>query len=236
MMLSRLFLNALNREVQRCLGDAHELHARVLSMFPKSPGGAARATFGVLHRLEVSEREGTITLLVQSTDPPDFGALPDAFLDPRAGGDAASTTSLDRLVATLVPGATLRFRLRANPTRKIQTKTLEDGKRRHGKRVPVRAHSSTSQPVSHDAARIAWLRRKLEIAGLRIVGDDQDPLVRQRPDGIVHARKHGAAAYEAHVFEGVVEVMDANRVRAAVAAGIGPAKAYGFGLLSLGPG
>jgi CRISPR system Cascade subunit CasE len=36
-------------------------------------------------------------------------------------------------------------------------------------------------------------------------------------------------------FEGVLEVRDADRFREALANGIGPGKAYGFGLLSIAP-
>jgi len=37
------------------------------------------------------------------------------------------------------------------------------------------------------------------------------------------------------IFEGVIEITDPNQFRTALANGIGPAKAYGCGLLSIGP-
>ena len=94
MILSRFFLNGASRDVHRAIADAHQLHARVLSMFPHADGAPARQAFGVLHRLEVAERLGTIQLLVQSAEPPDPTRLPAHFLDPGAGDDAVSTTSL----------------------------------------------------------------------------------------------------------------------------------------------
>lgn len=224
MILSRFLLNGASRDVHRCLADSHHLHARVLSMFPEVATGPARAALGVLHRLEVAERAGTITLLVQSVATPDASRLPAAFLDPHAGGDAASSTSLGPLLDGLAPGARYRFRLRANPTRKIDTKSGPDGERRNGRRVPVRG----------DEERLAWLGRKLEAAGLAIV---QESVVRQAPQGVARGRRAaGTATHDAHVFEGVVAVVDPARVREAVAHGIGSGKAYGFGLLSLAPG
>ena len=60
-------------------------------------------------------------------------------------------------------GQHLRFRLVANPTRKIDTKSGPDGRRRHGRRVPVRidelyewlAHSGDIRPRASPHARIA---------------------------------------------------------------------------------
>jgi CRISPR system Cascade subunit CasE len=221
MILSRFFLNGASRDVHRCLADSHHLHARVLSMFPAVAAGPARAELGVLHRLEVAERQGTITLLVQSRDAPDATRLPDAFLDPHAGADAASSTPLAPLLDALAPGARYRFRLRANPTRKIDTKSGPDGTRRNGRRVPVRG----------DEERLAWLGRKLAAAGLAVVTES---VVRQAPQGVTRGRREaGVATHDAHVFEGVVDVVDAALAREAINRGIGSGKAYGFGLLSL---
>lgn len=225
--LARFFLNGANRHVHRCIADAQELHQRVLSMFPAAEAPARRA-LAVLHRLEVSERLGTIQLLVQSTDAPDVTKLPEHFLDPGAGADAASTTSLAPLLDGVAAGERLRFRLRANPTRKIDTKSGPDGARRNGRRVPVRG----------DEARLAWLARKLETAGLRLVpAEEGGPLAVQRPEGLSRAHRGKAVAtHDAHVFDGFVVAIDVERLRAAVRDGIGPGKAYGFGLLSLARG
>jgi CRISPR system Cascade subunit CasE len=227
MMLSRFFLNGASRDVHRCIADSHHLHARVLSMFDDAGGAPARDRFGVLHRLEVSERQGRIMLLVQSRQPPDTAKLPAAFLDPAAGTDAASTTSLAPLLAAIVPAARLRFRLRANPTKKIATKTGSDGVRRNGRRVPLHG----------DDERRAWLVRKLDDGGLLVVEEGGELLLRQRPDGVTRGRGSGrVATHEAHVFDGVAVVVDATKVRDALERGVGPGKAFGFGLLSLAPG
>jgi CRISPR system Cascade subunit CasE len=180
---------------------------------------APRASLGVLHRLELVGDGRRVVLLVQSREQPDSARWVPDVLDPLAGGDAASTTSLAPVLASLVEGQTLRFRLRANPTRKIDTKTREDGKRRNGRRVPVRG----------DDLRTAWLTRQLAAHGMNVLEG-----FRQRPDGTQRGRVgKSTRTHEAHFFDGLVEIVDAALARAAVEQGIGPAKAYGFGLLSI---
>jgi CRISPR system Cascade subunit CasE len=219
MMLSRLFLNAHSRDVQRALGDSHALHARVMSMYPRVDAASPRAALGVLHRLEHGERGDALVLLVQSSERPDVTKLPAGFLDPRAGGDAASSKDLAPVLSAMVNGARFRFRLRANATRKIDTKSGSDGKRRNGKRVPVRGEDG----------RLQWITSRLHANGFTLLGECQ-----QRPEGKSLAQAGGKVrTHEAHVFDGVVEVVDGDLARHAVTCGIGPAKAYGFGLLSL---
>ena len=219
MMLSRLFLNARSRDVQRALGDSHALHARVMSMFPSVDAASPRAALGVLHRLELREPGDALVLLVQSSERPDATRLPRGFLDPRAGGDAASTKDLAPVLAAIVPGARFMFRLRANATRKIDTKSGPNGKRRNGKRVPVRGEDG----------RLRWITSRLLSNGFALLGSCQ-----QRPEGRSLAQAGGKVrTHDAQVFDGVVEVVDADLARRALSCGIGPAKAYGFGLLSL---
>ncbi len=226
MILTRLLLNPASRRVQRCLADSQALHQFVMSLFESRASAPARKSLGVLHRLDVSEREGTFALLVQSRERPDPSRLPSHALDPRAGETAVSSTDLATLQTLVKEGAQFRFRLRANPTRKIDTKSAEDGARRLGRRVPLRG----------DGARLRWLVRRLEGGGLRVIRSEAGWLLTQRPGGTTTARRRGGdARHEIHVFEGVAEVVDPGQAWIAVTEGIGPAKAYGCGLLSLAP-
>jgi CRISPR system Cascade subunit CasE len=176
--------------------------------------------------LETRSDGAIVELLVQSSVEPRVSSLPAGFLV--ADETAASSTSLDPLLARLQSGAVFRFRLRANPTRKIDTKSGPDGARRNGKRVPLR----------DEDGRASWLRRHLETAGMQLAADDDGNFwLRQRPDGLARGRRKGTATltHEGYVFEGVVTVVQPEPARQAVIAGIGPARAYGFGLLSLAP-
>jgi len=122
-------------------------------------------------------------------------------------------------------GDTVRFRLRANPTRKVQD----------GSKNGVRKRIETSLEE-----HFQWLCRKLENAA-------------EFPDGtknlitFAFGWAHGwRTKYEPHqpgtkmkwwsvLFEGTFQVKDTVQLKQLLTSGIGPAKAFGFGLLSVAP-
>ncbi|NLX22431.1 MAG: type I-E CRISPR-associated protein Cas6/Cse3/CasE [Phycisphaerae bacterium] len=113
----------------------------------------------------------------------------------------------------LRPGQKLRFRLRANATVK-----------RDGKRLGL----------MRDEDHRDWLIRKAKPCGFAPIRFHSTRAAR------VQYRKGTGdqAASQTHQsvdFEGVLQVIDPEKLTAAIAAGIGPAKAFGFGLLSLAP-
>jgi CRISPR system Cascade subunit CasE len=225
MKLSRLILNPLNREVARAVSDVHRLHQLVMMGFDGDAAPAARAQHCVLHRLEIDPRSGALVLYVQSASEPDWTRLPVgmlAALEDRRNPDARDLTELD-LVA---PGKLARFRLRANPTRKIETKSI-DGQRRHGHRVPHR----------NDERCIEWLVRKGNDHGFEIVrdGHGQPNVMLIREPARRGRRGNAAITFEGVRFDGLLRILDAEAFRSAVVNGVGSAKAYGFGLLSFAP-
>lgn len=234
MYLSRLMLNPLSRAVQRDLADCQALHRTVMSGFLAAQGAAApRASLDVLHRLEVGHRDGGIALLVQSRVEPDWSRLPQGYLL-ETGGDPPNPVCKevgDRF-RSLHAGSVLAFRLQANPTRKIDTKTGPDGVRRNGRRVELWKEED----------QIAWLRRKGEEGGFRILS------VRVRPGGMglavgAHGKIKGTRpdpdarrlTLASVLFEGGLVVTDADAFLETLRRGVGSGKAYGFGLLSVAP-
>lgn len=228
MKLSLLQLDPTDRLVRASLGDPQRMHRLVMSAFP-SVEGPARASLGVLHRVEADARGGC-TVYVQSKNCPAWEQLPSSVFSPTVA-NAAAVRDLSVDLEACRPGDLLAFRLLANATRRIDTKTREDGLRRHGKRVPLRTHE----------ARVAWLQRKALTAGFELVeGWSGDPELRVTE----HAPMHGTRGdsdeprritFEGVTFEGLLRIRDAIAFRQAVASGIGPARAYGFGLLSFRP-
>lgn len=226
MYLSRVQLDIQNHRVRRDLADLHEMHRTVMSCLPPDLGESARAGGGVLWRLErpVSGRQPV--LLVQSALPPDWSRLPVGYSVDRDEG----VRSLEPLLGILRPGLRFRFRLCANPTRKIDTKSGPDGKRRHGRRVPVRG----------DDGCLAWLIRKAAQAGFSVGGSVEEAsravVVRQLGDA--RGRRGGderPITLRAVQFDGVLTVHDPELLRAALDTGVGPGRAFGCGLLSLAP-
>ena len=116
-----------------------------------------------------------------------------------------------------------QFSLLANPTTKIRSNKAGE-RTKNGRRVPV---------LGHDAL-VSWMQRKAEAGGFSF---DTETL-RVTPMGLefFHKKKdnrHGS--HYAHEFRGVLTVTDPTQFRATLAAGIGSAKAFGFGLLALSP-
>lgn len=237
--LSRLILSPRSRDVRRDLADCQQLHRTLMRGFQTVTGGddgmGARAALGVLYRVEPAFPDGGVPILVQSGEPPDWAALPWDYLVRRGGQPAAETKTLDPLLDGLHRGQVLRFRLHANPTRKVDTKSLAHGQRRHGRRLPLRDGD----------AIIDWVRRKAMASGFWI-SEDHGRLALDVNASTAgrHLGRRIAAAMDASMahrlrldgvtIEGLLRVEDPTLLRRAIIVGIGPGKAYGCGLLSVG--
>lgn len=158
---------------------------------------------------------GRVLLLVQSATRPDWDY---AFRN--APHFLAAPPESRPLDLTFENGRVLRFRLTANPTRKIDTKTGPDGVRRNGKRVPV-----------PDGELLDWLGGKAVQAGFAV---DADATTVEA--GYVRVDRDGEGGKGARLrsarYTGTLEVTDAVEFRDAVIRGFGSGKAFGFGLLS----
>jgi CRISPR system Cascade subunit CasE len=154
----------------------------------------------------IEETDTGTQILVQSRTEPDWAAsLGDLSV-------LAGEPEHKAFQPCLEAGRLYRFRLLANPTVK-----------RDGKRLGL----------LREEAQRAWLARKLAEAGGELSG------CVVVPQGFRHSRKNpkedDAQTHLAVLFEGVLRVTDPTLVAAAIENGVGPAKGYGFGLLSLAP-
>lgn len=221
MFLTLMRLDASSPHVQRDLRDPQGLHRRVMSGFPSllDPELEAREYFGVLHRLEIERQTGRVLLYVQSRMLPDWSTLPAGYLV-EDGMPNPGVKSVGAVYDSLAAGRVFRFRLRANPTRKIDTKSGPNGERRNGRRVPL---------VGIDQ-QVAWLQRKAAEHGFELL---QATIAATGATEIARSHATGVTL-QGVLFEGRLVIRDAERVRGALGQGIGPGKAFGFGLLSIG--
>ncbi|MGH7390344.1 MAG: type I-E CRISPR-associated protein Cas6/Cse3/CasE [Candidatus Rokuibacteriota bacterium] len=234
MYLSRVVLNPRSRAVRRDLADCHQMHRTVMSAFPESPGASPRSSLGVLYRIESGPRDGTPWLLVQSAVEPQWSQLPAGYvLSGNDGRQNLEVKAIAERYGQLQPGMRLRFRLFANPTRKVDTRSGPDGQRRHGRRVELRG----------EQACLDWLSGKAEHHGFELTSVQATPSVPNvlaRP-GLKMVGRRSDAAGGPHVtvatvlFEGELRINDVDAFRRALCGGIGPGKAYGCGLFSIGP-
>lgn len=142
-------------------------------------------------------------ILVQTQQLPDW---PAAFAEFPVLARAVEIKAFD---LKLAPDQTLRFCLLANPVVK-----------RAGRRLGL---------LTEEKQR-AWLERKLKDSGAELLA------CRITPIGLQHSRKKGLDEEPVHLqimYEGLLQVQDNGKLAEGVAAGIGPAKGFGCGLLSL---
>jgi len=205
--LSRLILNPRSRQVTSELADAYQMHRTLMRAFPsQEAGGPGR----VLFRVDTDMYSYPV-ILVQSDKEPDWGFLSERIYL----ADIQDSLTYKPYNPIFREGQRLRFLLRANPTvRKI----FEDGK--PGRRIGL----------CKEAEQTEWFKRKGECGGFHA---DSFSIL---PNGKQISRREGQSnTHVSVVFTGVLTVTDPELFRNTLESGIGSAKGFGFGLLSIAP-
>jgi CRISPR system Cascade subunit CasE len=216
MYISRLILNPRSRQVQREVAAPYQRHRTIMAAFPSELPEGER----ILHRLEYG-KNSSLTLLVQSHSAPDWSWLHEKnYLAPEDPFSPYENPAIKRFDLALHEGQDFLFRLRANPT----VKKKRPGKR-HSNRVPL---------VREERQR-EWLHHKADQHGLRVLEVNVHG-ERHRSGWIRrdHEQRHKLDIFMVQ-YDGILEVIDPQQMEEAVRNGIGPAKAFGCGLLSLAP-
>lgn len=179
-------------------------HTHAAIMRGFGPTEVGRVLFRVEPLRDPGVREAVV--LVQSPVLPSWKPL-------EAELGAAFRWDTRRLEVDLAAGQTVFFRLRANPAVK-----------RDGTRIPLIG----------EEALLAWLLRKGEARGFGF--DPKQVLVREEGRWSHRTRREaspGTIVIQTVLFEGHLQVREATLFRGALEQGIGPAKGFGCGLLSV---
>ncbi|NQT84087.1 type I-E CRISPR-associated protein Cas6/Cse3/CasE [bacterium] len=165
---------------------------------------------------------GRVVILVQSAVRPDWD-----YAFHNAGHLLAVPWEVKSFDPCFAKGQHLRFRLVANPTKRFSRNSREKNgqavaEKWVGKRVPV----PTEQLYE-------WLARRAEPAGFSIVRDSTTVqpsyiYVNKTPNDKGHRLRSVR-------YDGTLRVTDPARFQETLVRGIGPGKAFGFGLLSVAP-
>ncbi|MEU6709018.1 type I-E CRISPR-associated protein Cas6/Cse3/CasE [Streptomyces wuyuanensis] len=252
MFLTRFRVNTARPGARRLLSSPQRLHAAVMSSFPALlPTDAASPDCPrVLWRLDHTAR-AEVMLYVVSPDPPDLTHLveqvgwPAAATNPETPG--WQTRPYTPFLQRLAKDDRWAFRLTANPVHHIRRNEAEPTKRT-AHRTPVH--------------QMAWLLTRQERGGFRIL--EKPTGIRLLPGGTTHKQhEHHGDRYELAVrdtralsfdksrggdalrtkpvslvtvtFDGRLEVADPDLMRRTLTSGLGKAKAYGCGLMTLAP-
>jgi len=211
MYLSKLTVNTTSPDGARALAEPYRIHQLVYAAFPdEKDGGPGR----VLFRVEPLRTSEPSVVLVQSEKEPGWTEL----MEQRSLLSANCKQVLFAVRST----QRLRFRLRANPTiRRVFGGPSPQGQPKQ---------SGTRVGVYGEGAQRTWLDRKGEGGGFRVLD------CRLADRGLQVSRRRNGSAPLRHLcvdFEGILEVTDPDCFLAALETGIGSAKAFGFGLLSV---
>ncbi|MEM1054716.1 MAG: type I-E CRISPR-associated protein Cas6/Cse3/CasE [Bacteroidota bacterium] len=215
--LSRLTLNPEHGQARRDLAGPYDLHRTLARAFGDAPEGHHRAHHGILFRVE-DPSSGGVPVLVQSTSVPRWEHLEPGYL---ARLDGPKTFE-----PAFVEGQQLRFRLIANPVRRVNA----EGKRHPRREALVHPRAKDGIPTGY----LDWLDRQLARYGAEAaeVADVPFRIDRKRKAGKSRLPKDRIPHFGVR-FDGTLTVTDPERLAGAVAEGIGAAKAFGFGLLSV---
>jgi CRISPR system Cascade subunit CasE len=228
MFLSKLVLNLRNPQARSELARPYEMHRTLMNGYPHS---RVEHRCDLLFRVEPS-RTGPPIVLVQTRDDPKWSQL--------SGGYLLAAPESKPFGLSVTTGQRLRFRLRANPTKRVASKNERLGKDMAGSRIGL----------ATEADQVRWLLRKGEGGGFRIPGEwvnarrpetnETIQLPNFRVDVVPEGRDRNgkpghAGEFLAVRFDGVLVVTDPETFQATVAGGIGSGKAFGFGLLSVAP-
>ena len=208
MFLSKLVLNLRSRRVRRDIASPYEMHRTLARVFAETNETPPKR---FLWRLEAQVVYPFV--LVQSESCGHWGALPEGY----GYLEGEKSLKLERLVQK---GRHLRFLLRANPT------VCQKGKR-YG--------------LLKQNEQVEWLQRQGHKSGFIIptINREKHPVPQVEVFSEFLRFKKGKSNHWitllAVCFEGVLEVTDTEALLKTVANGLGHAKAFGLGMLSLAP-
>lgn len=212
MYLTRMYLNTRRSGAQRLLASPQRMHAAVESGIPPGRHLASRTLW------RVDTGTNATTLFIVSSSEPDLSHIAE-----QAGwrtGEVWQTLKYAPLLDSLAAGQRWAYRLTANPTRREKVGGRADASRRV-------AHTTVE-------AQQQWLSQRSVAAGFRVgPAESEDALSITGRRALRFQRRGCPVTVSAVTFEGVLTVLDPHRLRSTLVDGIGAAKAYGCGLLTL---
>ncbi|MEV0645636.1 type I-E CRISPR-associated protein Cas6/Cse3/CasE [Phytomonospora sp. NPDC050363] len=204
MWLTRITPDLSRRDVRDDLDDTVKMHRRVMTLVEDGLGDQARHEAGILYRIEADPP--AVRLLAQTRDEPRLGRLPEGY-------GTCETTDLRPLLDALTSGARVEYRIAANATKRPAGRPGEKA----GKLLTLSGSDAEE-----------WWRQRAAASGL-----DVDTLTATRQESARSGDQRRPIKHVITRFDGLGTVTDPDLLRTAVEEGIGRAKAYGCGLLSI---
>ncbi|MGA4960492.1 type I-E CRISPR-associated protein Cas6/Cse3/CasE [Streptomyces lavendulocolor] len=252
--LSKIALNPRRRQAVSLLASPHRMHAALLAGFAVQP-----VTERVLWRMESNDPHRAEILVLTESRPSWHHIIEEAGW-PGADGGEPLIADYTPLLTRIARGKEFGFRLTANPVQSVTSPT-KPSEQQHArlKAHAEQADTANRRPrgfrVPHRTAahQLSWLLARAERHGFTIPeASVHPPAPGLSPEKTTTAgpavtivsrdilrfnkRRDGPrVTLSTATFQGRLRVTDPDALRAALLGGIGPAKGYGQGLLTLAP-
>ncbi len=203
MYLSRVEIDTKKTKTLQALSSPEILHGIVESCFS---GDKQRNLW------RIDTLNGRLYLLLLSREIPDFTTLMQQIGVP---GTQCESRSYEPLLNRIEAGSIWRFRLTANPVMSVPDS--------QGKRGKLRA-------ITPAASQREWMIRQGKQHGFLVAPGQFDVV---RSEWLKFRNKGRNLSIFCSTFEGILTVTDADQFREALTDGIGRAKSYGMGLITV---
>ena len=216
--LSRLMLNTRNNRIQMANARAQIMHYILLDAFERVDSETPRSDAGLLYRLERDGPTDEQQLLVQSKSKPHWAF---AERDRLLIDNGADVKEISPIFDAFTEGRRLRFRVLLSARSRLPPINGARGQHRNNVDLP-------------DV--IEWFRSREERLGFALTVDSEGAIQltvsRKQFVGISANQRQGVTGC---ATDGILAITDKEAFERSVRDGIGTAKTYGFGLLSLMP-
>lgn len=219
MYLTRFQINTARRGARKLLASPHAMHAAVRAAFA-DPEDHERAGTRTLWRLDTPST-ANVHLFIVSPGRPDLTHLVEQAGWPTIG--TWDTRDYDRLLGSLTTGQSWAFRLTANPS--------------HSGRKTADAKETQRFGCLRENEQTDWLVKRTDRHGFALAtqSDGQPNVTLHHRQTHTFNRGMGKVTLVTATYDGILEVTDAPTLRRTLTSGLGHAKAYGCGLLTLAP-
>jgi CRISPR system Cascade subunit CasE len=231
--LSRIWLNPLRTTTRAYLRNPQTTHAATLGGISTQPVDER-----ILWRLEPDPRsQHRLQLIVLTQSCPSWEHIVEEAGWPGADEPQILVRPYEPVLAAVSLGREFAFRLRANTVGSTTTPAAPSPAQKERLATQTRPRS-VRVPHRTAAHQLTWLTDRLARWGFTpVTGDDNNPAVRLAARERLTFRKNSGheVVLQTGTFEGIIRVTDADAAHKTLLQGVGPAKAYGLGLLTLAP-
>lgn len=232
--LSRIPLNPMRRRSQPLLGSPQLIHSEILNALPTQP-----VRERTLWRREVVQdadgHQRRVNLIVLSQTPPSWAEVVNEYGWPDTQEGEPQVRDYEPALSHVQLGRELAFKVTANPS------SITHEPDRPSSTQEVQLSKGRGVRVGHRSAphQLDWFLQRAageDAPWGFTVGDRSTPSVRLVGREHISFRKYREGPWvtlDTATFEGILRVTDVSRFREVLLGGLGRAKAYGCGLLTV---